>query len=298
VFRSRGRSYRELPLRIAEYGGMYRTERSGVLGGLSRVRSIHLNDAHIFCTPAQIDDEIADILSLMDDVHRALGVQPAGLRLSLRGEGQKYAGEPELWDRAEAALRAGLDRVGADYTEAPGEAAFYAPKIDVQVRYASGRENSLATIQVDFHQPEQFDLSYVAAGGERERPVMVHRSVAGGMERLFAHLIEVHQGAFPVWYAPVQLVALPVGPAQAEPAQRLARAAVEAGLRAEVAAEGSLAARVRAAARARIPYAAVIGDREAAAGEVSLRLRDGSALDPMPAAAALRRIGEEVAARA
>jgi threonyl-tRNA synthetase len=296
VYRSRGRSYRELPLRIAELGGMYRTERSGVLGGLSRVRAIQLNDAHIFCAPAQVEDEISEVLSLMHDVHRALGVRVDSLRLSLRGDGQKYAGAPASWDLAEAALRAGLDKLGLDYSEAPGEAAFYAPKIDVQIRYASGREDTLATIQVDFHQPERFDLSYVAAGGERVRPVMVHRSVVGSIERLFAHLIEVHEGAFPVWYSPVQLATLPVGPDQAEAAHRLARAAVAAGLRAEVAAEGSLAARVRDAARAQVPYAAVIGDREAAAGEVSLRLRDGRALDPMPAGAALRLIGDVVAA--
>jgi threonyl-tRNA synthetase len=165
------------------------------------------------------------------------------------------------------------------------------------VRYASGREDSLATVQVDFYQPERFDLSYVAAGGDRDRPVMVHRSLAGSMERLFAHLIEVHGGAFPVWYAPVQLVVLPVGEAQVGAAHALAQAAVEAGLRAEAAVEGSLGSRVRDAARARTPYAAVIGDREAAAGEVSLRLRDGRALDPMPVGAALRLVGEVVAAR-
>jgi threonyl-tRNA synthetase len=297
MFRSRGRSYRELPLRIAELAGQYRAERSGVLGGLSRVRAIHLNDAHIFCAPEQVEDEIAGALALLDGVHTALGVRRSSIRLSLRGEGGSYAGHPDAWARAEAALRAGLAGIGVDYQEAPGEAAFYAPKIDIQVRYASGREDTLATVQVDFHLPERFDLSYVAAGGDRVRPVMVHRSLAGSMERLFAHLIEVHDGAFPVWYAPVQLVVLPVGEAQAGAARALAAAAVEAGLRAEVAAEGSLGSRVRDASRARIPYAAVIGDREAAAGEVSLRLRGGRALEPMPVGAALRLVGEVVAAR-
>jgi threonyl-tRNA synthetase len=287
MFRSRGRSYRELPLRIAELAGQYRAERSGVLGGLNRVRSIHLNDAHIFCAPEQLDDEIAGALSLMDRVHRALGVRRSSVRLSLRGPGGSYAGAPQAWARAEAALRAALDRVGADYQEAPGDAAFYAPKIDIQVRYASGREDSLATVQVDFHQPERFDLSYVAAGGERVRPVMVHRSLAGSMERLFAHLIEVHDGAFPAWYAPVQLAVLPVAAAQAGAAQRLAGFAIGAGLRVQVAAAGSLAARIRDASRARIPYAAVLGDQEVADGSVSLRLRDGRTLDPVPVDAAL-----------
>lgn len=297
IYRSRGRSYRELPLRIAELGGQYRTERSGVLGGLSRVRAMQLNDAHIFCAPEQVDAEIAGVLTLMDQAHQALGVRPAGVRLSLRGQGGEYAGDAAVWERAEAALRAGLDRVGADYRVAPGEAAFYGPKIDVQVRYASGREDTLATVQVDFHQPAQFDLSYAGPGGQRIRPVMVHRSLVGSLERLFAHLIEVHGGAFPVWYAPVQLVALPVGPAHTGAAHRLVHGAVEAGLRAEVAADGSLAARVRDAARARVPYAAVVGDREQAAGQVSLRLRDGRALDPMPEAAALRLVAEVAAAR-
>jgi threonyl-tRNA synthetase len=298
VFRSRGRSRRELPLRIAELGGMYRAERSGVLGGLNRVRAIWLNDAHVFCAPEQVHDEVVGVLRLMDEAHLALGVRRAGIRLSLRGDGDKYAGEAAMWDQAESALRAGLDGIGADYDEVAGEAAFYGPKIDVQVRLATGREETLATVQLDFVQPERLDLSYVDRGGQRRRPVIVHRSLAGSLERLFAHLIEVHSGAFPVWYAPVQLVALPVGADQVAAADALARAAVDAGLRAQVAAEGTLAARVREAARTRIPYAAVIGGREAAAGLVSLRLRDGRALDPMPAAEALRLISGVAATRA
>jgi threonyl-tRNA synthetase len=165
MFRARGRSYRDLPLRMAELGGQYRAERSGVLGGLNRVRAMQLNDAHIFCAPDQLDEEIAHALSLMDRVHRALGVRRSSVRLSLRGPGGSYAGHPDAWARADAALRAGLERIGAEYDEAPGEAAFYAPKIDIQVRYAAGREDTLATVQVDFYQPERFDLSYVAAGG-------------------------------------------------------------------------------------------------------------------------------------
>jgi threonyl-tRNA synthetase len=295
VFRSRGRSFRELPLRIAELGGMYRSERSGVLGGLSRVRAIWLNDAHIFCALEDVPGEVRSVLESIGRVHAALGVRSAGLRLSLRGEGGKYVADPAMWDRAEALLRSAL--VGLSYVEASGEAAFYGPKIDVQIMDSAGRESTLSTVQLDFHQPSRFDLSYVDSGGERRRPVMVHRSLAGSMERLFAYLIEEHAGAFPAWYAPVQLVALPVGPSQADAAHALARAAVAAGLRAEVAVEGSLGARVRDAARDRIPYAAVIGPREAAAGEVALRLRDGRALDAMPAPAALRLVADVVAAR-
>ncbi|MGC4761631.1 threonine--tRNA ligase [Micromonospora sp. DT46] len=295
VFRARGRSYRELPLRIAELGGMYRAERSGVLGGLSRVRAISLNDAHNFCALEQVGEEVAEILRLIREAHAALGVRPAGFRLSLRGPGEKYVGDDAQWARAEELLRAALD--GVEFTEAPGEAAFYGPKIDIQVRDAAGREFTLSTVQLDFDKPERFDLSYTDASGARRRPVMVHRSLVGSMERLFAYLIEVHEGAFPAWYAPVQLVVLPVGDDQAGAAARLARDALAAGLRVEVDGAGSLGSRIRDAARARVPYAAVVGPREAAEGAVSLRLRGGRALDPMPAADALRLIGAVVADR-
>ncbi|WP_370040254.1 threonine--tRNA ligase [Micromonospora sp. M71_S20] len=295
VFRARGRSYRELPLRIAELGGMYRAERSGVLGGLSRVRAISLNDAHNFCALEQVGEEVVEILRLIREAHAALGVRPAGFRLSLRGPGEKYVGDDAQWARAEELLRAALD--GVEFIEAPGEAAFYGPKIDIQVVDAAGREFTLSTVQLDFDKPERFDLSYTDASGARRRPVMVHRSLVGSMERLFAYLIEVHEGAFPAWYAPVQLVVLPVGDEQAGAAARLARDALAAGLRVEVDGADSLGSRIRDAARARVPYAAVVGPREAAGGAVSLRLRGGRALDPMPAADALRLIGAVVADR-
>ncbi|MEW2383290.1 threonine--tRNA ligase [Micromonospora sp. NPDC047707] len=295
VYRARGRSWRDLPLRIAELGGMYRAERSGVLGGLARVRAISLNDAHNFCALEQVGEEVAEILRLIREAHAALGVRPAGFRLSLRGPGEKYVGDDARWARAEDLLRAALD--GVEYAEGPGEAAFYGPKIDVQIVDAAGRESTISTVQLDFDKPERFDLSYTDSGGARRRPVMVHRSLVGSMERLFAYLIEVHQGAFPPWYAPVQLVVLPVDAGQDAAAERLAADALAAGLRVEVERAGSLGARIRDAARARMPYAAVIGPREAADGRVSLRLRDGRALDPVPAAEALGLVGRVVAAR-
>ncbi|HEX8629885.1 MAG TPA: threonine--tRNA ligase [Catenuloplanes sp.] len=295
VFRSRGRSYRELPLRVGELGAMFRAERSGVLGGLSRVRAISLNDAHIFCAPDQVAAEVAGVLALIRRAHAALGVRAAGFRLSLRGPGDGFVADPPMWDRAEGLLRQALVAAGVPFVEAPGEAAFYGPKIDVQIRDRLGREQTLSTIQLDYAKPERFGLSYVDADGSRRRPVMVHRSVVGSMERLFAHLIEVHAGAFPVWYAPVQLEVLPIGAAQ--PADAFARAAVEAGLRVRVSERGSLAARVRDSVRRRVPYVAVFGDREAADGRVSLRLRDGRSLDPLPLSAALALIGRVVASR-
>ena len=284
VYRSRGRSYRDLPLRIAEIGAMYRAERSGVLGGLHRVRAISLNDAHLFCAPDQLAAEIKGVLDLMGAAHAALGVRVAGIRLSLRGAGKEYAGEAEDWVRAEGVLRDALGDLS--YVEAPGDAAFYGPKIDVQIVDPAGRESTLATVQVDFHQPARFELSYVDSGGARRRPVMLHRSLVGSMERLFGHLIEVHGGAFPAWYAPVQVAVLPVAADQQEAARRFAMEAD--GLRVEVYADGSLGARVRDARR--VPFVAVIGAREAAAGSVSLRPR-GGAPEELPVAAALARIG-------
>lgn len=297
IFAARARSYRDLPFRVAELGPQYRAERSGVLGGLSRVRSIWLNDSHNFCALDQVGDEIAAILALMRQAHDALGVVVAGYRVSLRDDSPKYAGYQAEWERAGALLAEALDVAGIDYAAVPGEAAFYGPKIDVQIVDAGGRELSLATIQVDFHQPGQFGLEYTDASAARQRPVMVHRSLVGSMERLFGHLIEVHGGAFPAWYAPVQLVAVPVSDDQADAAAGLVRRCVEADLRAELAPDGSVGARIRFAAERKVPYVAVIGAREAAAGEVALRLRDGRQLDPMPVAGALALIGDVVAAR-
>jgi threonyl-tRNA synthetase len=287
VFASRGRSYRELPVRIAELGGMYRAERSGVLGGLSRVRSIWLNDAHNFCALDQVGDEVSSVLRLMASAHRALGLVPSGFQLSLRGPGPGYHSDAATWDLAEDMLRNAIAAAGLSFVEVPGEAAFYGPKIDVQVVDAAGREWTLATVQIDFVQPERFDLSFAGRDGSRHRPVMVHRSIVGSMERLFAHLIEVHEGAFPPWYAPVQVLVLPVGEDQSDAAAGFARRCIDTGLRAEASFDGSLGSRVRQAALRRIPYAAVIGAREAEAGEVSLRLRDGREVPPRPAAAAL-----------
>jgi len=290
IFKARQRSYRELPLRIAELGPMFRAERSGVLGGLARVRAIQLNDAHNFCAPDQVGDEVAAVLRLMRRAHSALGLVPSSFQLSLRGAGGKYAGDDAMWEQAERLLRVALDAEQIEYEVRTGEAAFYGPKVDVQIADPAGRDWTLATIQLDFHQPAQFGLEFAAPDGGRDRPVMVHRSLVGSMERLFGHLIEVHAGAFPVWYAPVQIDVLPIGAAHADAAGRFARDAIEAGLRAEAHHDGSIGARIRAAAERKIPYVAVIGDREAADGLVALRLRDGRQLPPQPAAEAIAMI--------
>ena len=293
MYRSRAHSYRELPLRLAELGGQYRSELSGVVGGLSRVRAMQLNDAHIFCTPDQVAAEAAAALAMIGRAHRALGIEPSRYRLSLASPAAKYEGSPDMWDRATAILRDVLTSAGIEYEAEEGEAAFYGPKIDVQVADSAERETSIATIQVDFYQPDRFALAYIGVDGSRLRPVMVHRSVIGSAERMVAHLLEVHGGAFPPWLAPVQLVALPVTNDQVQSAEQLAQRAVQLGLRAEVASEGSLAARIRE--HRLVPYQLVIGKAEAAADQASIRLRDGRKLPPMPMAEALARIDCEVA---
>ena len=295
IYRSRARSYRELPLRLAELGGQYRSELSGVLGGLTRVRSMQLNDAHIFCTPDQVAAEAAAALAMIQQAHVALGIEPARYRLSLASPAAKYAGSREIWDRASAILRDVLANAGVGYDAEEGEAAFYGPKIDVQVADSAEREASIATIQVDFWQPERFALDYVGADGARHRPVMVHRSVIGSIERQVAHLIDTHGGAFPPWLAPVQLVVLPVTDAELAPARMLVRQATGEGLRAELACDGSLAARIRA--HKLVPYQVVIGPAEAGAGEASIRLRDGRKLPAMAASEVLAGIAVRVRAR-
>jgi len=298
IYRSRSRSYRELPLRMAELGGMFRAERTGVLGGLTRVRAIQLNDAHIFCTPEQVAGEAGAALAMIRDAYRALGIRSARYRLSLpgAGPGEKYVGDAGMWRRAGAVLTEVLDGAGVAYESAAGEAAFYGPKIDVQVADSAGREATLSTVQVDFYQPARFDLRYIGADGDRHRPVMVHRSIIGSVERAVAHLIELHGGAFPAWLASTQVVVLPVADAEVPYADALMRRCVDRGLRARVAApgRGSLAARVRDARL--VPYQAVIGAREGADDLVALRLRDGRRLDALPAAEAVSRIAALIAA--
>ncbi|MGW3661545.1 threonine--tRNA ligase [Streptomyces sp. NPDC005141] len=297
IYRSRPHSYRELPFRMAELGGMYRSELSGVLGGLTRVRAIQLNDAHIFCTPDQVAEEASAALGLIRGAYAAMGIDAARYRLSLPGPGGKYVADPELWRRSAALLREVLDGSGVAYEAVEGEAAFYGPKIDVQITDPAGRESTLSTVQIDFHQPERFDLHYIGADGGKHRPVMVHRSVIGSLERAVAHLIEVHGGAFPAWLAPTQLVILPVSDAETDRALGLVRRCRDRGLRAELATpdQGSLGARVRAARL--VPYQAVIGPREAAADLVALRLRDGRRLDPRPADEVLSLIGQLIESR-
>jgi threonyl-tRNA synthetase len=295
IYDQRPRSWRELPLRIAEVGPMFRYERSGVVGGLSRVRQMTLNDGHVFCPADRVADEISDILSMVEEAYRALGIPAPRLRLSRAGTGPKYASDPAMWQQSETMIRQALGRTGAAFSEADGEAAFYGPKIDLQVTDPQGREETLSTIQVDLLLPERFGLRY-HRDDEAQRPVMVHRSVISTMERMVAHLLEVHNGALPPWLSPTQVLVLPAGADSHHYATGVRDRLAAEGLRAELdERDSTLGARVRSAQQQKIPYLAVVGQREEQAQTISIRLRSGEQLAPLAIeefAAMIRRVVE------
>lgn len=276
VYQAEPRSYRQMPVRIAEVGGQYRNELSGSLGGLSRVRAMALNDGHLFCREDQLEVEIAASLRLIMRAASDLGVEIARYRLSLRGDGDKYVDNPHLWEKSQAILERVLQNLELPYEAAHDEAAFYGPKIDVQVIDAGRREVSWTTVQLDFLLPERFDLSYVGEDGMKHRPVMIHRSIIGALERIVAHLIERWNGAFPVWLAPCQVVVIPVEPSCGEAAKEVNRDLVGRGLRSMINDDDeSLGERIRRAQLQKVPFICIIGPREAANGLVSVRRRDG-----------------------
>ena len=269
IYSSAQRSYRELPVRFNELAAMFRAERSGVLSGLSRVRQINLDDTHVFCRPDQVADEVARALRSALRAQEILGLPVDYVRLSRRDDSPAYLGDPEQWAAAEAALgaaaAAGLESRGLPLVDAPGEAAFYGPKLDLQVRDGRGHEETIATVQLDFVQPERFDLTYDAADGTRQRVVMIHRGTVGSMERVTAALLERYQGRLPLWLAPVQVRVLPVSAEHDAAARRLVDELIAAGLRARLETAGSVGARVRASRQRRDHLIAVVGDAEVAA---------------------------------
>ncbi len=276
IYKSKMRSYRDLPVRIAELGTMYRYERSGVLSGLSRVRCMTLNDAHIFCTPDQIKDEFTKVMQLVELAYKDLGIKQYTYRLSLRDKANtaKYVANDEMWTLAERVLREAMDSLQLPYVEAPGEAAFYGPKLDIQLADVMGHEETYSTIQIDFHLPNQFDLGYIAPDGREHRPVMIHRAIVSTMERMISYLIELYAGAFPVWLAPVQAIVLPIADRQNEYARQVLEKLLAAGLRAELDERSDkINFKIREAQLQKIPYMLVVGDREAQAGQVAVRNR-------------------------
>jgi threonyl-tRNA synthetase len=285
VYESKKHSYRDLPVRIAELGTMYRYERSGVLSGLSRVRVMTLNDAHIFCTPEQIKEEFAGVMRLVEQAYRDLGITQYTYRLSLRDKlhSEKYVDNDAMWDLAERMLHEAMDSLNLPYTEAPGEAAFYGPKLDIQLADVMGHQETYSTIQIDFHLPNQFELGYIGADGQQHRPVMIHRGVISTMERMTSYLIELYAGAFPVWLAPVQAVVLPITERQNEYAKQVLAKLLDAGARVELDDRNEkLQAKIRDAQLQKVPYMLVIGGKEAEAGTVSVRHRSKGDLGPRP----------------
>jgi threonyl-tRNA synthetase len=298
VYESELRSYRDLPLRIAEIGTNYRWEKSGELMGMIRVRSFSLNDAHIFCSPDQLHSEILAVIELARHFMATLGVTDYRYRLSVRDpDKQKYVGSDEDWANAESALTSALEAIGETYELGVGDAAFYGPKIDFQVRDAHRREFTNNTVQVDFQLPERFGLEYVAADGSRQRPVMIHRGAFGSMERMVAYLIEHYGGAFPTWLAPVQVMVLPIADAQLDYARGVVQQLRRCRVRVELDDRSERVGRKIAEAQARkVPYMLVIGRREAESGEVSVRNRAGEqATEPL--SEFLSRLLAEIAER-
>jgi threonyl-tRNA synthetase len=296
VYRHEQRSYRELPMRLAEFGTMWRYEKSGELSGLSRVRRMELNDAHIFCMPEQIEDEIVGVVQLIEDVYKVLGIRDHWYRLSLGdpNDKEKYVDNPEMWARGEAYLKAALARIGVDYVEAPGEAAFYGPKIDIQLRDPLGHSETISTIQVDFHLPNQFKLEYVGEDGRAHQPVIVHRGVIGTLVRMIAYLIETYAGSFPLWLAPIQVLAIPIADRHLEYAAQVKTELQQFGIRVEVdSRRDRMQNKIRQAEQQRIPYILVMGDRDAQGNTVSVRERGVGDLGAMDRAAFAERVRQE-----
>ena len=298
IYQTELRSYRELPLRIAEIGNNWRYERSGTLAGLNRVRAFALNDAHIFCTPEQLMDEVKGSIDLALYFSKVLGIDEFWYRLSTRDDiKEKWLGNEEQWEDAQAALAEALESMGQTYTVGVGDAAFYGPKIDFQVRDAHRREYTNSTVQVDFQLPQRFDLEYVAEDGTRKRPVMVHRGAAGAMERLFSYLIERYAGAFPTWLHPTQVVVAPIADAQNEYAHQVAARLRSARVRVDVDSRSErLERKVRDAQVKKVPYIVVVGKNEVASGTVNVRDRAGQKVD-MALDAFLSTITSEIAER-
>jgi len=300
IYKTRGRSYRDLPLRWGELGTVYRYERSGVLHGLLRVRGFTIDDAHIICRPDQVEREILGVYDFSLAMLSAFGFKDFDIYLSTRPEGGKAVGEPPRWEQATEALRRALDSRGLPYQVDEGGGAFYGPKIDIKVKDALNRSWQCTTIQFDFNLPERFDMTYIAEDGQAARPYMVHRALLGSLERFIGALIEHYAGAFPVWLAPVQAVILPVSDVVSAYGEEVRQALRQAGIRAELWGERSrtLNYLIRQAQLEKIPYMLVVGEREAQARTVSLRLRTEENLGPKPLVEVIDLIKEKVKEKA
>ena len=295
VYRSELRSYRDLPIRLAEFGTVYRYEQSGELGGLTRVRGFTQDDAHLFCRPDQLLDEFRGVVDLVILVLRRLGL-PFRARVGVRDtDSEKYVGTPEQWEQAQQAILAAVQSLAMPHFVAEGEAAFYGPKLDFLVEDALGREWQLGTIQVDYVLPERFDLTYMGDDGQQHRPVMIHRAPFGSLERFIGILIEHYAGAFPLWLAPVQVRLIPIADRHVDYCRAVCIRLQEAGLRAEVDERNEkIGYKIRQAQLEKIPYMLVVGDREVESGQVAVRSREAGDRGAVPVEAFLDQVRAEV----
>ncbi len=297
IFRARGRSYRELPLRLFEFGSVYRYEKSGVVHGLTRVRGLTMDDAHIFVAQEQVEDELAKLLTFVLQLLKDYGLDDFYLELSTK-DPDKYIGSDEVWERATETLHKVAVASGLELVPDPGGAAFYGPKISVQARDAIGRTWQMSTIQLDFNEPERFGLEYTAADGSRKRPVMIHRALFGSIERFLAVLTEHYAGAFPPWLAPVQVVAIPIAERHADYLREIASRLKGDGIRVEVDdSDDRMQKKIRNAQLQKVPFMVIAGDRDIEEGAVSFRYRDGLQDNSVPVDEAVARILSAVATR-
>ena len=298
IFDARGRSYRELPLRLFEFGTVYRYEKSGVVQGLTRARGFTQDDAHIYCTKEQMPEELDRLLTFVLDLLRDYGLSDFYLELSTR-DPQKSVGSDEVWAEATQALRSAAERQGLELVLDEGGAAFYGPKISVQAKDAIGRTWQMSTIQVDFNLPERFGLEYQSADGTRQRPVMIHRALFGSIERFFGVLLEHYAGAFPPWLAPVQVVAIPITDEHVPYLDDVAEKLAAHGVRVEVdASDDRMQKKIRNAQKQKVPYMLIAGDDDVAAGAVSFRYRDGTQKNGVSIDDAVTEITAAIQARA
>jgi threonyl-tRNA synthetase len=294
IFRARGRSYRELPLRLAEFGTVYRYEKSGTLSGLTRVRGLTQDDAHVYVTEEQVKDEVASQLRFVLATLRGYGLDDFYLELSTK-DPEKYVGDDDVWENATQTLREVALDSGLELVPDPGGAAFYGPKISVQARDAIGRTWQLSTVQLDFNQPELFELQYTASDGSRRRPVMIHRALLGSIERFFAILLEHYAGAFPVWLAPTQAVGIPVADHHAPYLAGIIDRLRDEDVRAHIDdSDDRMQKKIRTHTRQHVPYLLIAGDEDQAAGTVSFRFRDGTVRNGVPVDEAIRRITDAI----
>ncbi|WP_213814675.1 threonine--tRNA ligase [Glaciihabitans sp. dw_435] len=298
IFKARGRSYRELPLRLAEFGTVYRYEKSGQLSGLTRVRGLTQDDAHVYVTPEQVKAEVASQLEFVLETLRGYGLTDFYLELSTK-DPEKYVGDDQTWADATETLRQVAEESGLELVADPGGAAFYGPKISVQARDAIGRTWQLSTVQLDFNQPERFELEYTAQDGTRQQPVMIHRALLGSIERFFAILLEHYAGAFPVWLAPVQVMGIPVAEEYADYLGEIVGRLKTQGVRAEIdLSSDRMPKKIRNATLQKIPFQLIAGEEDRAAGAVSFRFRDGHQENGIPVDVAIERILEAIATKA